>query len=134
MADQNMHLKEKGVPSEMLNASTSRQDANLIMKRLLHSGSDKNTHQSSKEKGKGKISPNDHITSIKLCYVHTFFSFLFCITSRLIQSQHSLNLHSLILQVTPEKIAKSKTFVSTLQKVRNLKTRSFSKLISIIQF
>jgi len=91
MADQNMHLKEAGVPAEMLNASTSRQDASLIMKRLLHSTTSEHGDQQSKQKGKGKASETDWITPIKLCYV------------------------------TPEKIAKSKTFVSTLQKMYSSK-------------
>ncbi|EFP89198.2 uncharacterized protein PGTG_15039 [Puccinia graminis f. sp. tritici CRL 75-36-700-3] len=87
MADQNMHLKEAGVPAEMLNASTSRQDAALIMKRLLHSVVDQKPKRGSKSsKGKEKAHEDD-LAPIKLCYV------------------------------TPEKIAKSKTFVSTLQKM-----------------
>ncbi|POW03456.1 hypothetical protein PSTT_11071 [Puccinia striiformis] len=93
MADQNMHLKEAGVPAEMLNASTTRQAASLIMKRLLHSVPEQNG-QRSKAKGKGKASESDDVSPIKLCYV------------------------------TPEKIAKSKTFVSTLQKMYGSKRLS----------
>ncbi|OAV93966.1 hypothetical protein PTTG_09131 [Puccinia triticina 1-1 BBBD Race 1] len=92
MADQNMHLKEAGVPAEMLNASTTRQDASLIMKRLLHSDVEQNSSRS-RVKGKGKASESE-LTPIKLCYV------------------------------TPEKIAKSKTFVSTLQKMYGSKRLS----------
>jgi ATP-dependent DNA helicase Q1 len=69
MADQNMHLKEAGVPAEMLNASTSRQDAALIMKRLLHSVVDQKAKRGSKSnKGKEKAHEND-LAPIKLCYV-----------------------------------------------------------------
>lgn len=85
MADQYLHLQNLGVPAEMLNASTSRQEASLIMKRLVHPTSQQ-TDQSTHTKGKRPASRNE-LEPIKLCYV------------------------------TPEKIAKSKTFVATLQKM-----------------
>ncbi|WAQ81770.1 hypothetical protein PtA15_2A82 [Puccinia triticina] len=90
MADQNMHLKEAGVPAEMLNASTTRQDASLIMKRLLHSDVEQNSHCLEAPLGL-HLDPMTHLS---------------------------------ILQVTPEKIAKSKTFVSTLQKMYGSKRLS----------
>ncbi|MBW0481303.1 hypothetical protein O181_021018 [Austropuccinia psidii MF-1] len=88
MADQIMHLEEVGVEATMLTATTTRQMASSIMKRLVNPGFDQAADQAEKKKSKAK---DFDVESIKLCYV------------------------------TPEKIAKSKTFVSTLQKMYEAK-------------
>lgn len=103
MQDQTYNLKKLHIEAEMIHAETNKQDLKEIMRRMLIG--------LTVAKGKGKAKElAQQEKEIKLVYVRRFFDpaaeFLL-----------KLACIGIFNQVTPERIEKSKTFVSILQKL-----------------
>ena len=107
------NLRARGVRAELINAATSQGDSRTIMKKMVSGGS----AATAKGKGKGKaveLSVDEDEREIKLVYVSRFSTTLDDSLTRFPPQK-----------VTPEKIEKSKTFVSTLQKMYDTNRVSF---------
>ena len=105
MQDQCYNLRLRGIRAEMLSAATSQADSKAILQRMISGGGSQTT-----KKGKGKAArtnteqgQDDDEREIKLIYVR----------SLLPVAPPYAHIPS---QVTPERIATSKTLTSMLQK------------------
>lgn len=86
MDDQVYNLRQKGVSAEMLSSASTQDESRAIMKRMLGDSQPKGKGKAGKGKAKVEDDAVDASSLIKMVYV------------------------------TPERIEKSKTFMSTLQK------------------